>query len=177
MRLTDERGYDATTVDDIAETAGISQRTFFRYFPTKDDAILLGYHRFEELVDVFVPPADFGEALDALDDLYDHRVALLIESAPETFLATQRIIVREPKIRDVALARECATSQRLLERFRAAYPDRDDLALRVTLEVAAGVFRAARISWWEGTDTSASGLLRCYREARECFGRLHPPSR
>lgn len=32
-----ERGYDATTVEEIAEAAGMSERTFFRYFRTKDE--------------------------------------------------------------------------------------------------------------------------------------------
>lgn len=32
-----ERGFDATTVDDIVREAGIGRRTFFRYFPSKND--------------------------------------------------------------------------------------------------------------------------------------------
>jgi AcrR family transcriptional regulator len=36
-----ERGYDATTVDDIARAAGVSRRSFFRYFASKDD--LMGH--------------------------------------------------------------------------------------------------------------------------------------
>jgi AcrR family transcriptional regulator len=39
LRLFAERGFEATTVDDIADAAGISRRTFFRHFPTKEDAI------------------------------------------------------------------------------------------------------------------------------------------
>ncbi|NYI05330.1 TetR family transcriptional regulator [Allostreptomyces psammosilenae] len=35
-----ERGFDETTVDDIARAAGLSKRSFFRYFPTKEDAVL-----------------------------------------------------------------------------------------------------------------------------------------
>jgi AcrR family transcriptional regulator len=38
-----ERGYDQTTVQDITDAAGVSQRTFFRYYPTKD-AVLLTEH-------------------------------------------------------------------------------------------------------------------------------------
>ncbi|HWE69657.1 MAG TPA: helix-turn-helix domain-containing protein, partial [Acidimicrobiales bacterium] len=35
-----ERGYDATTIDDIAAAAEISPRTFYRYFPTKEDLVV-----------------------------------------------------------------------------------------------------------------------------------------
>ncbi|GFJ86453.1 TetR family transcriptional regulator [Phytohabitans rumicis] len=34
-----KRGYDETTVDEIAEAAGVARRTFFRYFRTKEDAV------------------------------------------------------------------------------------------------------------------------------------------
>jgi AcrR family transcriptional regulator len=40
MRLFQEQGYAATTVDQIAEAADVSQSTFFRYFPTKEDVVL-----------------------------------------------------------------------------------------------------------------------------------------
>src|SRR3954454_10906946 len=40
LRLFSEQGYDATTVEQIAREAGVSQMTFFRYFPTKDAVVL-----------------------------------------------------------------------------------------------------------------------------------------
>jgi AcrR family transcriptional regulator len=40
MRLFEEQGYAATTVDQIVEAADVSQSTFFRYFPTKEDVVL-----------------------------------------------------------------------------------------------------------------------------------------
>jgi AcrR family transcriptional regulator len=58
-----ERGYEETTVDDICAAAEISRSTFFRYFPTKEDAL-------------------FGETVDAGEHLRDALVARPSGEAP-----------------------------------------------------------------------------------------------
>lgn len=40
IRLIDEQGYDATTVEQIADASEVSPSTFFRYFPTKEDVVV-----------------------------------------------------------------------------------------------------------------------------------------
>jgi mycofactocin system transcriptional regulator len=48
LQLFVEHGFDATTIDEIAARAGIGRRTFFRYFPSKND---LPWGDFENLLD------------------------------------------------------------------------------------------------------------------------------
>lgn len=50
LDLFEENGVEATTVDQIAERAGISSRTFFRYFSTKEDAALLLHEEFQTVL-------------------------------------------------------------------------------------------------------------------------------
>jgi AcrR family transcriptional regulator len=51
MRLFRERGYAATTVEQIAAAADISPATFFRYYPTKEDVVL------QDDLDLLLPEA------------------------------------------------------------------------------------------------------------------------
>jgi AcrR family transcriptional regulator len=46
LNLFSTNGYDETTTDQIAESAGVSARTFFRYFPTKESVLFFGEYDF-----------------------------------------------------------------------------------------------------------------------------------
>ena len=46
LNLFSANGYDETSTDQIAESAGLSPRTFFRYFPTKESVLFFGEYDF-----------------------------------------------------------------------------------------------------------------------------------
>ena len=47
LKLFADKGYEQTTIDDIAHASAMSPRTFFRYFPTKEDVVL--WDEYDEL--------------------------------------------------------------------------------------------------------------------------------
>lgn len=97
LELYAEHGYDAVTVNQIAEHAGLTRRSYFRYFPDKREVLFAGSDRLAEAVrdavravDPAVRPwpavlqaaADIGERLAELAENSDVRRAV-IAASPE----------------------------------------------------------------------------------------------
>ena len=94
-----ERGYDDVTVADIAERAGLTRRSYFRYFPDKREVLFAGSERLPVMVREAVLSADpaaspLAAALDAFEqvgaqiaELLDHgqvaRRRAVIDSSAE----------------------------------------------------------------------------------------------
>lgn len=96
VRLFETRGYAATTVEEIADAADCSPRTFFRYVAAKDDVIF--YDTPDRLDDLRAALADVpgGPVWPVLRDGLLHHARDLMAGAPEFELARARLFVREP---------------------------------------------------------------------------------
>ena len=96
MQLYRERGFDRTTVADIAARAGLTERTFFRYFADKREVLFSGAGTLQEfLVDqvasapASLPPIDVvagalaetGQLFEQRRDFARHRHALIVAHA------------------------------------------------------------------------------------------------
>ncbi|MGK5553548.1 TetR family transcriptional regulator [Actinomadura kijaniata] len=147
FRLFRERGYHATTVEQIAEAAEVSPATFFRYFPTKEDLVTLD--RFPPLVEALAvqPP---GAPVTVLRGAFRTAFAALSEEeilagyAREAFAATVPELLAANLRRSPGLLREVIDV--LADRAGCAT---DDPGLRNAVGAALGVvamvwFQAAR---------------------------------
>ncbi|WP_246257723.1 TetR family transcriptional regulator [Amycolatopsis anabasis] len=102
LRLFLEQGYATTTVEQIAEAAEVSQSTFFRYFPTKEDTVL--YDKFDPVViDSFLrQPAELtpiAAVRGALHDVFERLPA----DESELEFARQRLVFTVPELRTALL--------------------------------------------------------------------------
>lgn len=138
--LTEERGLDGFTLEDLAEAAEVSRRTLFNYFPSKIDAVLGAVPD--------IPPADLatfragGPHGHLLEDLGALARALLDVSAVERaeIELGQRVVLQTPRLLAAAHARfEVLTGEfvtLVLEREGAAFgADRARLLVRVLVAV------------------------------------------
>src|SRR4051812_44522319 len=66
VALFTDRGYEGTTVDAIAERAGIARRTFFRYFRSKDDVIFPDHDNLLAEVRRYLQAAGEGSPVEAV---------------------------------------------------------------------------------------------------------------
>lgn len=176
LRLFAERGYEQTTVEDIADAADISPRTFFRYFPTKEDVVLWDEYDavIWDLLDERPENEPPGETLRAVTR---QAIVGLYRRDPERLLARNRLLFTVPAVRARFLEFTRAGVGILSEAFARRRGLADD-TLKLELTAIALVDAAgAALDRWQHTNGEAD-LLALLDEATDALiegvGELRP---
>jgi TetR/AcrR family transcriptional regulator, regulator of mycofactocin system len=170
--LFDRQGFERTTIDDIALAAGIGRRTFFRYFPSKNDVAWGSFD--EELERMRLRLKAFPPELPLMDAV---RVAIVDFNTfpPEQIpwhRRRMRLILRTPALQAHSTLRYAAWRQ-VIDEFAAERTGQppDALAPRTIGYVALGVAIAAYEQWLEAGDADLRDLLdSAMRQAAAAFG-------
>ncbi|MCA9717486.1 MAG: TetR family transcriptional regulator [Myxococcales bacterium] len=149
LTLLLERGFDEVTVDELAEAAGISRRTFFRYFPSKEDVVI---GTFDEPGDALLH--ELARRLEREPPLLALRSTL--EAIIETFgtdlaraQATLHMIRHTPTLRGRFLVTQDDWTRRLATLLRARPPRRNPMIAELTARVAIAAIDTALVAWGE----------------------------
>ena len=105
LALYAERGFDQTTVAEIAARAGVTERTFYRHFADKREVLFGGSAVLKEriLTGVTDAPAS-ARPLDALARGLDAAAAMLGEGRRDLSRLRQTVIAANPELRERELA-------------------------------------------------------------------------
>lgn len=172
MELYRERGYDQTTVAEIAERAGLTERTFFRYFADKREVLFAGQ---EQLIEVYTAtiaaapgtatPMELVEAaLLAVTPVFDER--------REFSRLRHAVISAHPELQERELLKRASTAAAITAALRQRGLPEPTASLAA--EAGAITFKTAYSRWV--TDPGGPELAQLIRETIGQFHALAAPA-
>jgi AcrR family transcriptional regulator len=164
MDLFIERGYDQTTVAEIAERAGLTERTFFRHFSDKREVLFQGGELLRETMGTALAAAPAAatplgavhEALLAVAPFFDAR--------HDRSRLRQEIIDAYPELQEREVAKMAKLGAALAEGLRARGVTDPDA--RLAADAGIAVFRSA-FSQWVRSETGDMA-----KTTEDCFAAL-----
>ena len=161
LELFVERGYENTTVVDIAERAELTERTFFRHFADKREVLFSGTDLLRELLTSSVaaaptsmPPIEMvGAALEAASELLQER--------QDVVPLRQSVIAAHSELRERELIKLASFADVLADALRTRGVK--DPAARLTAEAGIAAFKIAYDCW--AADPTRRALARLVRES------------
>lgn len=164
LDLFAEHGFDQVTVDQIATAAGMSGRTFHRYFPAKEDVVVGEPEQWGEFVrDAFAARTADEPVWDSLLASFEAFIGFLAESGRvQRGKFAMRVLVSTASLRARNLEKHQLWGRMLVPLVAARLADDDDTALRaeIIVQAALACLDVAFTTWANvDDDTTISELL------------------
>ena len=159
LRLFVEKGYDATTVEEIAAASGVSHMTFFRYFPRKEEVV--EYDEYDPMIEQLI--AEQPPELPPITAIH-HALRAGLENVLATdhdaLLIRTRLILDNPALR----ARNVIAQDETRELFARALARRaglsePDLSCVVQASAALAAVAPALTAWAHDEDRDLIALV------------------
>ncbi|MGQ5633479.1 MULTISPECIES: TetR family transcriptional regulator [unclassified Streptomyces] len=180
FRLFLERGYEQTTVDDIVALAGVGRRSFFRYFPSKEDVVFPDHERCLADMTAFLAAGD--EEHEPVRRVCDAaRLVLRMYAENPTFSVQRYRLTRKvPGLRAYELSVVWRYERALAEYLRGRFAGRPEGTLQADV-IAAAVVAAhnnALRSWLrsDGVGDAGAAVDRALGYVQREFGHAAEPA-
>jgi len=149
LRLFADKGFDATTLEELADEADVSKSTFFRFFPAKEAAAIEAEAElWSAYLDALAARELSGAVLGELHQTLAAAVAGLDPGWDERFLATRRLITAEPALLRYAEHHRADVKSRVVACLAGKLRlDPDDLRLPVLAELVTTAFSLSGRRW------------------------------
>jgi AcrR family transcriptional regulator len=144
-----DTSFEETTIDDIARAAGVSTRTFFRYFASKADLMGQGMVRYRELLTdaVHSAPPTFSPL-----DVVRHTVQQVASQAASQPRARQIVKIASSSVgaREAQLSRRAEVEDAVTAAFAVRYPAGGDIAPRLLTGLTLSIMDVTFRVWSSG---------------------------
>jgi AcrR family transcriptional regulator len=157
LELFAERGFERTTIEQIAAAADISRRTFFRYFADKEELFFAEDERLLEVVEETLDAAPAGEPVLELARRATRALAAHSVADPERRLARERLIAATPALQARRLAKNLRWEQAIAARLVARGSSEQEALLVPKLAMAC--FQTAYERWVRDPGRDLPGLV------------------
>jgi len=159
LRLFREQGYDATTIEQIIEAADVSETTFFRYFPAKEDVVLRDDYD-PMLIEAFRAQPPHLPLVPALRAAFAAAFAGMTAQQRAEQQERIALIYAVPRLR-AALLDQVSEAMQLLARAMAERAGRrpDDVTVRTVAGAVVGAAMAVSTAVTENPDADIPALI------------------
>lgn len=169
LELFEAHGVRETTVHQIAERAGVSPRTFFRYFSTKEQAALPGQRRMLRAIDsLVITDPEPAAVLRSVEDMAETVMGADNDPELDEHRRVAKLLARDTDLQSLAASQELVLPVRLRSRLAEQVPETDPATLLLIAETSVAVWRVSWIRWGELVmQGRTADPVAVYRECRE----------